>query len=219
MNWDFQSILDNWPTLLRGVLGMLQLGVVCILIAAALGLFVGSARYSRNPLLYWPATAFVEFFRNTPVLVQIIWFFFAFPLFTGIKLTPYWAAAAGISLNGAAYCAEIFRGGIQSIARGQWEGCQAIGMSYWQTARRVVLPQAIRRMLPAFTNRAIEILKSTAIASIIAYFELLHSARVISAAYFNPIEAYTSIAVLFIAIIYPLTVAARRLERWMAEFG
>jgi polar amino acid transport system permease protein len=212
MDWDYQSILANAPVLWKGLLGTLVLGVVCNVLAVIIGLIVGAGRYSRNRLLYWPATAFVEFFRNTPVLVQIIWFFFAFPIFTGIKLSPYWAAALGISLNGGAYCAEIFRGGIQNIARGQWEACKAIGMNYRQTMRRTILPQAIKRMLPAFTNRSIEILKATAIASVVAYFELLHSARVISAANFNPIESYTAVAVIFVVMIYPLTVGARYVE-------
>ena len=216
MVWDFASIGLNWLTFWKGILGTLHLGVVCIFFSMSLGLFVGAGRYSRNPLLHYPATAFVEFFRNTPVLVQIMWFFFAFPIFTGISLTPFWAATLGISLNGAAYCAEIFRGGIANIARGQWEACRAIGMTYSQTMARVILPQAIKRMVPAFTNRAIEIVKSTAIASIIAYFELLHSARVISAAHFNPIEAYTVVALIFIVIMLPLTFGARQIEKRFA---
>ena len=216
MTWDFASIAMNWPTFWKGLMGTLHLGVVCIFFSMTLGLFVGAGRYSRNPALRWPATAFVEFFRNTPVLVQIIWFFFAFPIFTGITLTPFWAATLGVSLNGAAYCAEIFRGGIANIARGQWEACRAIGMSYWQTMRRVILPQAVKRMIPPLTNRAIEIVKATAIASIIAYFELLHSARVISAAHFNPIESYTAVALIFIVIMLPLTLGARHIERRFA---
>lgn len=212
-DWDFQSIIANWPFLLRGLQGTLILAVVCIVASGLIGLFVGAARYSTNRLLNWPATAFVEFFRNTPVLVQIIWFYFAFPIMTGIQLNAFFAAAIAISLNGGAFSAEIFRGGIQSIARGQWDGSRAIGMSYWQMMRRVILPQAIKRMLPAFTNRAIEILKGTALAAIIAYFELLHSARVISASHFNPIEAFTAVAVIFFCVVYPLTLLALAVER------
>ncbi len=216
MEWDYQSIAVNWPTILRGLLGTMHLGVVCILLSLGIGLVVGASKYSRRPYLRLPATVFVEFFRNTPVLVQIIWFFFAFPIFTGIKLTTFWAAALGISLNGAAYCAEIFRGGIQNIARGQWEACRALGLNYWQTMQRVILPQAVKRMLPALTNRGVEMIKATAIASIIAYYELLHSARIISAAHFNPIESYTVVAVIFVVVIWPLTMLVRRIERHLA---
>ncbi len=213
MQWNFGSILTNWKAIWVGLLGTLSLTVVCVIAAAIIGLFVGAARYSRNPALHWPATAFVEFFRNTPVLVMIIWFYFAFPILTGVKLSAFAAAACAISLNGGAFAAEIFRGGMQSLARGQWDAARAIGMNYPQLMRRVILPQAIKRMLPAFTNRAIEILKTTAIASIVAYYELLHSARVIAAADFNPIEAYTAVAIVFFVLIYPLTILARSVER------
>ena len=216
MEWDYQSIALNWPTIGRGLIGTMHLGMTCIFFSMSLGLIVGAARYSRRWYLRVPATVFVEFFRDTPVLVQIIWFFFAFPIFTGIKLTTFWAATLGISLNGAAYCAEIFRGGIQNIARGQWEACRALGLNYWQTMKRVILPQAIKRMLPALTNRAVEMVKATAIASIIAYYELLHSARIISAAYFNPIESYTVVAVIFVIVIWPMTMFVRRIERVLA---
>lgn len=213
MQWDFQSLPNNWRALLTGLTGTLSLAVVCILAAALIGLVVGAGRYSRRGFARWPATAFVEFFRNTPVLVLIIWFYFAFPILTGQKLSAFTAAAIAISLNGGAFAAEIFRGGMQSLARGQWDAARAIGMNYPQLMRRVILPQAIKRMLPAFTNRAIEILKTTAIASIVAYYELLHSARVIAAADFNPIEAYTAVAIIFFALVYPLTIVARSVER------
>ncbi len=213
MIWDYQSILANWPVIWRGLVGTMHMGFVCIAMSMSIGLVVGSARYSRSLVFRIPATAFVEFFRNTPVLVQIIWFFFAFPVFTGIKITPFWAGVLGVSLNGAAYCAEIFRGGIQNIARGQWEACRALGMNYRQTMGRVILPQAIKRMLPPLTNRAVEMIKATAIASIIAYYELLHSARIISSNFFNPIESYTAVAIVFIVVIWPLTYTTRLMEK------
>lgn len=216
MEWDYQSIAINWLTLWRGLLGTMYLGITCIFLSMSMGLVIGAARYSRRLYFRGPATVFVEFFRDTPVLVQIMWFFFAFPIFTGIRLDTFWAAALGISLNGAAYCAEIFRGGIQNIARGQWEACRALGMDYWQTMRRVILPQAVKRMLPALTNRGVEMIKATALASIIAYYELLHSARIISAAHFNPIESYTVVAVIFVVVVWPLTMGVRKIERRLA---
>lgn len=216
MVWNFQSILDNWRALFAGLLGTLSLAAICIVAAAVIGLVVGAGRYSRIRAARWPATAFVEFFRNTPVLILIVWFYFAFPILTGSKISAFTASAIAISLNGGAFAAEIFRGGMQSLARGQWDAARAIGMNYPQLMRRVILPQAIKRMLPAFTNRAIEILKTTAIASVVAYFELLHAARVIAAADFNPIEAYTAVALIFLALVLPLSVAARAVERRLA---
>jgi polar amino acid transport system permease protein len=179
----------------------------------ALGLLVGAARYSRNRLWHWPATAYVELFRNTPVFVQIMWFFFAFPIVAPFAVSPYTAATLALSLNTSAFTAEIFRAGIQSIGPGQWDAARALGMSYPQQLRRVILPQAVKRMLPAFTNRGLELLKMTSLASAVAFPELLYAARTIAAAHFNPIEAYTSVALIYFAMAWPLTQLVYAVER------
>lgn len=215
--WDFASIIDNHQSLLVGAAGTLRIFVICVILGLSLGLVVGLARYAKTRLLRWPAAAFVEFFRNTPVLVQIIWFYFAFPMLVPFDISPLTAAALGISLNSAAFSAEIYRGGIQSIEPGQWEAARAIGMSYLQIMRRIILPQAIRRMLPALTNRGIEIFKMTTLASAIAYVELLQQARLIASLNFNPIEAYTVVALAFFLFLYPLVRATYALERRMAQ--
>lgn len=215
--WDFASIFDNYQALLVGAAGTLRIFVICLVLGLSLGLVVGLARYAKTRLLRWPAAAFVEFFRNTPVLVQIIWFYFAFPMLVPFEISPLTAAALGISLNSAAFSAEIYRGGIQSIEPGQWEAARAIGMTYLQIMRRIILPQAIRRMLPALTNRGIEIFKMTTLASAIAYVELLQQAKLIASLNFNPIEAYTVVALAFFVILYPLVRATYALERRMAR--
>jgi polar amino acid transport system permease protein len=179
----------------------------------SLGLVVGLGRYSRNPLLHWPATAFVEFFRNTPVLVQILWFYFALPILLPIEIGPLAAASLGISLNSAAFSAEIYRGGIQSIEPGQWDGARALGMSWGQAMRRIVLPQALKRMTPALTNRAIEIFKMSTLASAVAYVELLQQGKLIASINFNPIEAYTTVAAIFFVFLWPMVQFTYLLER------
>ena len=159
------------------------------------------------------ATAFVEFFRNTPVLVQILWFYYALPILLPFEISPLTAAALGISLNSAAFSAEIYRGGIESIDRGQAEAARALGMTGAQAMRRIVLPQALRRMLPALTNRGIEIFKMTTLASAIAYVELLQQGKLLASLNFNPIETYTVIAVVFFLCLFPLVQATYALER------
>lgn len=159
----------------------------------------------------------MEFFRNTPVLVQILWFYFALPMLVPFEISPLMAAALGISLNSAAFSAEIFRGGIQSIEPGQWEASRALGMTGLQAMRRIILPQAIRRMLPALTNRAIEIFKMSTLASAVAYVELLQQGKLIASLNFNPIETYTVIALAFFLFLYPLVRATYALERQMAK--
>ena len=211
-NWDFASVLQNRALLLIGLQNTLILGTVCLALGLFLALFVGAARFSGRRALYYPATVFVEVFRNTPVLVQIMWFFFAFPIVAPFRIDAFTAATLGLTLNTAAFSSEIYRAGLQSIHRGQWEAGKALGMTYWQQMRRVVLPQAVRRMLPAFMNRAVELFKMTSLASVIAYGELMYQAKIVSTISFNPIEMYTSVALIFFAVLFPAAMLVRRFE-------
>src|SRR5262249_28137577 len=113
--WDFATVLGNWPILAKGLLGTLELTAASLTAGLVLGLVIGAGRYSRSRLLHWPATAYVEVFRNTPVLVQIMWFFFAFPIVAPFAVSAYTAAALALTLNTGAFAAEIFRAGIPSI--------------------------------------------------------------------------------------------------------
>jgi polar amino acid transport system permease protein len=151
------------------------------------------------------------------VLVQILWFYFALPIMLPIGISSFWAAALGISLNSAAYSAEIYRAGIQSIEPAQWEAARALGMSLSQGLRRIILPQAFRRILPALTNRGIEIFKMTTLASVVAYAELIHQGKLIASLNFNPLETYLVVAVVFFAFLYPLVLATYALERRLAR--
>jgi polar amino acid transport system permease protein len=211
--WDFSSVLANSDALLAGAAGTLRIFAICLVLGLALGLPIGLGRYSGNRWLNAPAAAFVEFFRNTPVLVQILWFYFALPILVPFEIAPLAAAALGISLNSAAFSAEIYRGGIQSIEPGQWDGARALGMTWTQAMRRIVLPQAIKRMVPALTNRAIEIFKMTTLASAIAYTELLQQGKLIASLNFNPIEAYTAVAIIFFVCLWPLVQFSYFIER------
>ena len=211
--WDFASVLANTDALLAGAAGTLRIFAICLVTGLALGLVVGLGRYAKTWWFHLPATAFVEFFRNTPVLVQILWFYFALPILMPFEISPLAAASLGISLNSAAFSAEIYRGGIQSIERGQWDGARAIGMSWAQAMRRIILPQAIKRMMPALTNRAIEIFKMSTLASAVAYVELLQQAKLIASLNFNPIEAYTAVALIFFVFLWPLVQLTYGLER------
>jgi polar amino acid transport system permease protein len=216
--WDFASVLANREALLVGLVGTLRLFVICLVLGLSLGMLVGLGRYARSRWAYLPASAFVEFFRNTPVLVQILWFYFALPILLPFEISPLAAASLGISLNSAAFSAEIYRGGIQSIEPGQWDGAKALGMNWGQIMRRIILPQAIKRMVPALTNRAIEIFKMSTLASAVAYVELLQQGKLIASLNFNPIEAYTVVAVIFFGLLWPLVQATYLLERRLRRY-
>lgn len=211
--WNFAPVLDNLDVLWGGALGTLRLFAICAVIGLSSGLVVAFARRAGTPWLRLPATAFVEFFRNTPVLVQILWFYYALPILLPFQVSPLAAAALGISLNSAAFSSEIYRGGIASIERGQLEAARALGMTAAQAMRRIVLPQALRRMLPALTNRGIEIFKMTTLASAVAYVELLQQGKLLASLNFNPIETYTVIGVVFFLCLFPLVQATYALER------
>ena len=211
--WNFAPVFDNLDVLLAGAVGTLKLFAICVVLGMGFGLVVGLGRHARARWIHAPATAFVEFFRNTPVLVQILWFYYALPILLPFQIGPLVAAALGISLNSAAFSAEIYRGGIESIERGQAEAARALGMTGAQAMRRVILPQALRRMLPALTNRGIEIFKMTTLASAIAYIELLQQGKLLASLNFNPIETYTVIAVVFFLCLFPLVQATYALER------
>ena len=202
--WDFKVILDSFPLLLRGLVVTVELWILAFAIGLSLGFAVSLARISRRPWVNAPAIGYVEIFRNTPVLVQLIWFYYAFPI------------VLGLTLNTSAYCAEIFRGGIVSIARGQWEGAKAIGMTRAMTMRRVILPQVMKRMLPAFTNRGIELAKVTSLASLLAVNEIMYEGRLLSSTYYRPLEILTVVALVYFVLIYPGSYLSARLERRLA---
>ncbi|MCC7276662.1 MAG: amino acid ABC transporter permease [Alphaproteobacteria bacterium] len=216
---DFTDIVANVDLLARGAWLTLSLWAIAYAFGLAAGLVLGMVRTAGQPLMAWPAAAYVEVFRNTPVLVQLVWFYYAFPVLTGLQMSAFTAAALGLCLNTSAYCAEIFRGGIRSIDAGQWEAGRALGMTYGALMRRVVLPQAVRRMVPAFTNRGIELGKMTAIASVIAVHELMYEARLLSANTYRPLEVFTVIAVIYFVVIYPGTLLSYRLEARLGRRG
>jgi polar amino acid transport system permease protein len=204
--------LETLPFLLGGLRATLLLGCVCLVASLALGLLFGTLRYFGGRILSTIAICYIEFFRNTPALVQILWFYFALPIVTGVEISAFSAAALGLSLNSGAFSAEIFRAGMQSVPVGQWEAAHGLGMAPPRMLRKIILPQAVMQMLPAFTNRWIELFKLTSLASIIAYPDLVYSAQQISNTYFNPVEVFTFVALVFIVLIIPASWGLRVLE-------
>ncbi|SFP14636.1 polar amino acid transport system permease protein [Paracoccus pantotrophus] len=214
---DFSVVLDNWPVLARGLWVTIQIWLPSIALGLIGGFLISQARLSSRRWLSIPSLVYVELFRDTPVLIQLIWFFYAFPILIGVQLTPFTAALLGLTLNTTAYSAEIFRGGIKSIHRGQMEGAKAIGMTHAQAMRRVILPQVIKRMLPAFTNRMIEVAKMSSLASVISVHELMYQGRLLSSTYYRPFEILTAVAFIYFVLIYPGTFLAGRLEKRLAR--
>ena len=214
--WDFKVVADNFHILLRGVGVTIELWAISMVLGLALGLLISLGPLSGRRWLRYPAIGYVEVFRNTPVLIQLIWFYYAFPIVLGQQLTPFVAAIFALTLNTSAYCAEIFRSGIDSIARGQWEAARALGMTWAAALRRIILPQVGKRMLPAFTNRAIELAKVTSLASVLAVHETMYQGRLLSSTYYRPLEILTVVALVYFVLIYPGSWLSSRLERRLA---
>jgi polar amino acid transport system permease protein len=215
--WDF-SFLWGYRWLILWGLGVTILYTIgTILLGLVIGLATGLLRLSRNKFLNAPLVAYVEIFRCTPLLVQIIWFYYALPVVLGIDIPATIAATLVLSLYTGAFYAEIVRGGVNSIERGQWDAARAIGMRQGQLMRHVILPQAVKRMVPPFMNQSIIQLKNTSLVSTIAVADLLYQGELITAATYRPLEVYTMIAVVYFAVLFPLTLAAQAVERHLAR--
>jgi polar amino acid transport system permease protein len=215
--WGFGFLLRYAPLFWKGVAVTLAYTVGTILIGLLLGLVIGLGRLSRYRLVNWPLVGLVEIFRCTPLLVQIIWFYYALPVVLNVQIPAVVAATAVLSLYTAAFYAEIFRAGIVSIEPGQWDAAKALGLSGWQVMRRIVLPQAVRRMVPPFMNQSITQLKNTSLVSTIAVPDLLYQGSLITADTYRPLEVYTVVALIYFALLFPATVLAQWYERRMAN--
>jgi polar amino acid transport system permease protein len=217
--WDFGVVLRDFDQLLYGLRNTLKVTLAALALGMPLGLIVAVARLSARRLIAWPVGLFVEFFRSTPPLVQLFWSFFALPILIGVRIDPFEAAVLTLSLQSSAFFAEVFRGGIISIETSQWEAGRALGMGHGQLLRRVILPQAVKRMIPAFLERVIELMKTTSLVAAISYADLLYEANAVSQATFRPLEVFTVAAGLYFAVLFPTSLAVRGLERRLAVSG
>ena len=217
--WDFAVVWRNSHLLLSGLVNTLTVTGAALALGIPLGLVIALLRLSRTRALAVPAGVFVEFFRSTPPLVQLFWCFFALPLITGITIDPFEAAVLTLTVQSSAFFAEVFRGGIVSVERGQWEAGRALGMTYSQQMRRIILPQAIKRMIPAFLERAIELMKTTTLVATVAYADLLFQASDIAQKTFRPLEVFTAVAALYFVVIFCASRAVAVAERRLARSG
>ena len=215
--WDFSFLWAYRWLILAGLGVTIAYTVGTILLGLAIGLVTGLLRLSRNPMITAPLVAYVEIFRCTPLLVQIVWFYYALPVVLGIDIPAHVAAVLVLSLYTGAFYAEIIRGGVNSIERGQWDAARAIGMRRRQVMRHVILPQAVKRMIPPFMNQSIIQLKNTSLVSTIAVADLLYQGTIITAATYRPLEVYTMVAIIYFLVLFPLTLAAQQVERRLAR--
>lgn len=216
--WDFSPVLTRWPLLLDGLLNTVKIAAIAIVFGVLVGLLLALLRLSPRRLLRLPAAVFVEFYRNTPPIVHFFWFFYALPVVLNISLDPLVAAVLALSTQSGAFYAEVFRGGIRSIEPGQWEGAKALGMTHTQLMRRIVVPQAATRMVAPFVERSFELIKTTALASTLAYGELLYQAMMVNSETFRPLEVYTAVALLYLVLLVSCSALARVAEARLTAY-
>jgi len=213
MDLDWTIIVRNWPVLLSGFINTLKLAVLAIGASFLLGVVAGALRLSRSPYLHYPAVLYIEVIRGVPLIMIIFWFYFLAPILAGRPLDDFTSALIAFIVFEAAYLAEIVRAGIQSVPLGQVQAAISTGLTHPQAMRHVILPQAIRNMIPALVTRFIVLFMDTSLAYIIGYRELTRVARIIAEREFRAFEVYTFIAIVYFVCTYAMSLVAQRVER------
>jgi polar amino acid transport system permease protein len=219
MEFDFSPVIDSWRFLLGGLGVTLALSGLTMLCSLMLGGAIGLARCYGPAWLRWPLVFYIDSMRAIPVLVVLVWSYFALPIVTGVVLPPFWAALVALSAHIAAYVAEIVRAGIGSIRPGQSRAAFALGMSRAQAIRQVILPQAMVRMLPAFGSILSITIKDTAIAAVIAVPEYMKQSQTLAGESFRPIEVFLVAMAVYFVILFPVTRAVDMVYMRFAHLG
>lgn len=209
IDWEFAwSII---PTMLSASVITIQATIVGFVVAVVVGLVFALGRRLRQPLVRWPIIGFIEFIRATPLLVQLYFLFYVFPLF-GITMSPFTTGVVGLGLHYACYTAEVYRAGVDSVPKGQWEAAVALNYGRYDLFRRIILPQAIPPIIPALGNYLVAMFKDTPLLAAITVVELVQTATVISSEKFLYIEPMTIVGLLMLAMSLIAAYLVRRLE-------
>lgn len=206
---------DNFLFLLSGFWLTIAISGTAIVCSVLLGLLVALPGLAKDKRLRWLNRVYVEFFRAIPILVMLLWTYYGLPILLGVSMTPFVAGVVALALCDSAFEAEIFRAGIQSIERGQIDGADSLGLSYWQKMRFVVLPQAIRRILPALGNQFVYMLKMSSLVYVLGLPELTRRANELSVTVYRPLEIYSVLVLEYLALILVISWLVRRLEHRM----
>jgi polar amino acid transport system permease protein len=211
--WDVSAFFKYLPFLLQGMQVTILVSFLSMVVGALIGLLVAGARLSSVLPLRWLAAFYVDFLRSTPLLIQLVWVFFALPILLGFSLSPMVAAVATLGAYTGAYLAEIYRAGIVSVGAGQRHAALALGMTKAQVLTRIVLPQAVVRMLPPIASTLITLVKDSSLVSAISVAELMWAAQSLASTTLRPVEVLTGTGLLYVALAYPLSLVAEFVRR------
>ncbi len=211
MEMNFELMTQAMPLLLMGAVVTVRITALSVFLGIIGGLFVGIARISGSRVLRLVSAVYVDFLRGTPLLVQIFLVYFALPVLTGQRINPFIAAIAACSINSSAYIAEIFRAGIQSVDAGQMEAGRSLGMTWGQTMRYIIVPQAFKRVIPPLGNEFIALLKDSSLVSVIGFEELTRRGQLIIARTYASLEIWVCVALIYLV----MTISISRLVAWL----
>jgi polar amino acid transport system permease protein len=215
----YRLVTDYGPMLLQGIWITVSLSVLAMALSIVVGLVACLCVLSRHRVIRYPVHVYIELFRNTPILVVIVWIHYALPDLVGLKFTAYMSALVGLTLQSSGYLAEEFRAGIESIDRGQFEAAESLGMTFPRLMRRVVIPQAVVRMLPGILNQYVNCFKATSIVSIIAVPDLMYYASMIVTATFLPMPVYTLVALIYFGLVWLIALGVKKATARLPRFG
>ncbi len=211
-DWAWHVVPRAFPALLRGLQMTLAVTAVVVVCGFALGTLVAAGRLARSPLVSKPVAFYVELFRGTPALVQLVWVYYCLPIVLGLELPSFASIVVALTLNVAAFYGEAIRAGIQAIPRDQTEAADVLGLGYVDKMRFVILPQAFRIIIPVALSQSISLFKDTALVSTLGVADLMYQARVLATETYRPIEILSTAALIYFAIAFPCTIATRILE-------
>ncbi len=211
MIFSLDDIVTFLPALLQGAVITITVSLLAFVLACVLGLVLGLMRLARLLPVRMVAAAYIQFIRGTPLLLQLFFIYYVLP-YSGITLSPFASGVIGLTINYAAYMAEVFRSGIQAIAKGQWEAGFAVGMSRGLLMRRIVMPQALRIIIPALGNFFVSIFKDSALVSVLTLRDLMFSGQLLASATFKHFEIFTMVAVIYFLISYPAAKLVEAIE-------
>ena len=213
MDVNFELMQSAFPLLIAGACITVEITALTEFFGMVIGICVSLVRMSDFKILRWMGNVYVDFIRGTPLLIQIFLVYFALPSIIGHRVDAYFAAISACSINSGAYMAEVFRGGIQSIDIGQMEAGRSLGMTWWQTMRYIILPQAFKRIIPPLGNEFIAMLKDSSLVSVIGFEELTRRGQLIIARTYASFEIWMAVAIIYLILTFTVARLTGLLER------
>jgi polar amino acid transport system permease protein len=217
--FDWGVISPSLPLLLQGLLLTIEISAIVIALSTVLGFPLAVARMSRHEIIRWPAQSYIEVFRCTPLLVQLLWVFYALPALLGITIPAVPSVCIALTANMTAFMAEIYRAGMQSVPVEQIEAAEMLRLNRYQILRNIVVPQAFRQQIPTILSLDISLFKDTSLVSALGVAELTFQGNILASQTYRPIEVFTTVALIYFVIAFPLTIITSMIEAKIIRSG